>query len=515
MHKPFVVPEGVVFLVEDDGVTIENQGDVVLHTDFGGRLLKRIVSHHGNVELHGNVRAGTLHAGGSVHCAGAARADTVHAGRDIEVAGDAEFGSVQGGGGVHVAGSAQLGRAAAAGSLAVDGALKSGTIECGGLVVGGDAALGSVSATGAITLLGAATATTLRANEINLRGPSVTARGVQGAQRVSIGGAKLSVDAILAPEVQVDAKTSGRVTVIESNNELGPNAVKGCFRLADYAEMVGDVNAFLADRGLVALGAAMVLPAASEVAASVDAASPAGAERAPEVDHDHASGEATSSNDDGAPAEEPHAPVHEAEPATDADAEPAAAAAGEAHAEAETEAEAEAEAEAEPTAEVEAAAGPEAQVESTADVVEVVDDEPSGTAQVPAAAVAAAAASATAEEMANDPASEPAVVVIPPSLPQAVSMHDEDPLAGAVEHPMHAQLAETVQKIVDCYANQELPPAVEKLRDLVAARNYTQVRAEITNIWSELLKFHQKKGMRIAHQVTSTFNSVNSMVKKM
>ncbi|MBM4367975.1 MAG: hypothetical protein FJ102_17310, partial [Deltaproteobacteria bacterium] len=211
------------------------------------------------------------------------------------------------------------------------------------------------------------------------------------------------------------------------------------------------------------------------------------------VDHDRASGAAASSNDDGAPAEEAEAPVHAAEPATDVDAEPSAAVAGEVHAEPEA----------------------EAQPESTADVVEVVDDDPSGTAHVSAEVVAAAVASATAEEMANDPASEPAVVVMPPSLPQAVSMHDEDPLAGAVEHPMHAQLAETVQKIVDCYANQELPPAVEKLRDLVAGRNYTQVRAEITNIWSELLKFHQKKGMRIAHQVTSTFNSVNSMVKKM
>ncbi|MBM4392158.1 MAG: hypothetical protein FJ090_13635 [Deltaproteobacteria bacterium] len=465
MHKPFVVPEGVVFLVEDDGVTIENQGDVVLHTDFGGRLLKRIVSHHGNVELHGRVRAGTLQAGGSLRCGGTASAESVHADRDIEVAGDAVFGSVHGGGSVHVAGSAQLGRATAAGSIAIDGALKSGALECGGLVVGGDAALGSVSAANGITLLGSTTAVTLRGNEIDLRGPSVTARGVQGARRVSIGGAKLSVDAILAPEVHLDGKTSGRVTVIESNNELGPNAVKGCFRLTDYAEMVGDTSVFLADRGLVALGAAMALPAEAA------------------VDHDHASGAAVSTNDAGAPAEEPPAPAAHAEPADDADAEPAAAAAGEAHAEPE------------PTAEPEAAA----QVESTPDVVEVVEDEPGG----------------TAEAMANDPASGPAVVVVAPPSPKAVSMQDADPLAGAAEHPMHAQLAETVQKIVDCYANQELPLAVEKLRDLVAGRKYTEVRAEITNIWSELLKFHQKKGMRIAHQVTNTFNSVNSMVKKM
>ena len=80
---------------------------------------------------------------------------------------------------------------------------------------------------------------------------------------------------------------------------------------------------------------------------------------------------------------------------------------------------------------------------------------------------------------------------------------------------MHDQLAHTVQRIVDCYAEAELPPAVERLRALVESRSYAEVRAEITNIWSELLKYHQKKGIRIHHQVTTTFNAVNSLVKKM
>ena len=83
------------------------------------------------------------------------------------------------------------------------------------------------------------------------------------------------------------------------------------------------------------------------------------------------------------------------------------------------------------------------------------------------------------------------------------------------EHPLHPQLMDAVSKILECYGGAEVPPAVIHLRTLIDTHEYDQVRAEITTIWSDLLKFHQKKGMRIQHQVTTTFNTINSLVKKM
>ena len=83
------------------------------------------------------------------------------------------------------------------------------------------------------------------------------------------------------------------------------------------------------------------------------------------------------------------------------------------------------------------------------------------------------------------------------------------------EHPLHGQLMEAVTKILECYGGAEVPPAVNHLRGLIEQHHYEQVRGEITTIWSDLLKFHQKKGMRIQHQVTTTFNTINSLVKKM
>ena len=91
-----------------------------------------------------------------------------------------------------------------------------------------------------------------------------------------------------------------------------------------------------------------------------------------------------------------------------------------------------------------------------------------------------------------------------------------DPMPEASpEHPQHKQLMEAVQKVVDAYVDAEVPPAVEKLKTLVETHAYDRVRGEITQIWSELLKFHQKKGVRLPHQVTPTFNTINSIVKKM
>ena len=37
---------------------------------------------------------------------------------------------------------------------------------------------------------------------------------------------------------------------------------------------------------------------------------------------------------------------------------------------------------------------------------------------------------------------------------------------------------------------------------------------DITNIWHQLLKFHQKRGLRIQPQVTTTFNTINTLVRK-
>lgn len=365
--QPFVVPEGVVFQIDEDGVVIENRGDVVLHTSFG-RTLKRVVSSEGSIHIHAPVHAGLLHAAGSLSVHGDVEAAELRAGGDVTIAGSFAGGNVDAGGGISV----------------------EGTVAAG----------------------------TIRGDVVSLPGASIQARGIQGRTSVELGGGKAQVDAVVAPTVTIPPRTIGRITIVESQNDIGALAIKGAFRLTDYAEMFGDPGPYLAERGLSALG--------------------------------------------DAPAPRPAPPSVPSPP---------------------------------PPARVEAAR--------------------------PAPAV---------ETKAEPPAPEPpvAIVVPPPTMREVIELPnpsppaDEEPDVVEVQetplppaHPMHGQLVEAVAKIVEAYSGSELPPAVERLRSMAEGREYDRIRGEITNIWSELLKFHQKKGLRIQHQVTTMFNAVNALVKKM
>jgi hypothetical protein len=411
--QPFVVPAGVNFQITDAGVVIENEGDIVLHTNFG-RSLTRIVSTAGSILIHAPVDGGTIQAAGDVTIQGDTRADSVQAGGSVTVAGNAHVTTLAAGGNIAVLGAVEGTRVDAGGDVGITGAYTGGTMR----------------AAGTVDIGGAVKADTLHADTLRLAGSSIAARGIQGASAVHIGAAKLQVDAILAPAVHLDPATSGRSTIIESQNELGPNAIKGGFRLVDYAEMFGDPGSFLTDRGLSPLGSAV---AAAPVLAAPVRVAPAPASAPVYV--------------------EPEAAPVAAEPVA---AEPAAPAV-------------------EPTGLADTFSAPEVEIEDTEAEAAIAD--------LPAVEI--------------DEADEPDASALPP------------------EHPLHQQLVEAVTRISESYADAELPPAVNHLMSLIETRSYDQVRAEITSIWSDLLKYHQKKGLRIQHQVTTTFNTINSLVKKM
>jgi hypothetical protein len=419
--QPFVVPAGVNFQITDAGVVIENEGDIVLHTNFGRSLL-RIVSTAGSISIHAPVTGGLIHAAGDVSVHGDTQADEVKAGGSVNVAGSTQVEALSAGGDIVITGDAQGARLLAGGDIGVTGA----------------ATVGSVRAGGRVDIGGAVKADTLHADVLRFAGGTLTARGIQGRSAVHIGAAKLQVDAILAPEVHLDPQTSGRSTVIESQNDLGPNAIKGGFRLADYAEMFGDPAPFLAERGLSPLGAA---PPAAPVQVEAPVRSPGSASVPAAV---------TSS----APA-----PIPLEAAATVVDLEPTASSVEEI------------------PIEIEAA--------------DTIDD------------------TVETHEAEEDPATSQ-------GGPTPIELQVEAAAPGIPpEHPLHKQLIEAVTRISESYADAELPPAVNHLMSLIETRSYDQVRAEITAIWSDLLKYHQKKGLRIQHQVTTTFNTINSLVKKM
>lgn len=115
-------------------------------------------------------------------------------------------------------------------------------------------ATGTLVAGGTLTISGDIDADHLHAREVVLGRQSIRCRAISASQRITIGAAELHVDCIIAPEIHLDPKASGRVTVIESHNERDATKIKGGFSLIDFDDMFGNASEFLAERGLEPLG---------------------------------------------------------------------------------------------------------------------------------------------------------------------------------------------------------------------------------------------------------------------
>lgn len=126
-----------------------------------------------------------------------------------------------------------------------------GTIRAGGdLTVKLPRVTGDLSAGGTLRIQGPVDAGTLHGREVVLGRQTVRCRAISADRSITIGAAHLTVDVIIAPEILLDPKADGRVTVIESANERGPTKIKGGFSLVDFEEAFGNSVQYLAERGV-------------------------------------------------------------------------------------------------------------------------------------------------------------------------------------------------------------------------------------------------------------------------
>jgi hypothetical protein len=348
--EAFVLPAGIQLLIDAHGLSIEHAGDVVLNTDLG-RTLTRISSTTGNVTLNIDCTAGEI--------------------------------------------------LAPKGSVVANGKLTARRVAAGNMVLKGHTTVEDLESPGSIDIDGKQLdATNVRGGDVAIAAKVVKAKVVHGTSSVTVGPIKITADILMAPEVQVDPKCTGKVTVIEARNDVGANGIKGGLSLEDLEDAFGNSAQFLSERGLVPL-TGKAAPARVEETEDDEA----------EVEVDH--------GDNG-----------------------------------------------------------------VTDPADVGDD-----------AMVEDGASDGQDELDLD---EPA----PPPAP------------AGVDPAIHQEIVDTVARIEACYADSELPPAVMRLQGLVADRDYQAIRTSITEIWNELIKFHQQRGMRIQPQVTTTFNTINSIVRR-
>ena len=472
-----VIPAGVRFEIQDTGVAIEYAGDILLQGDHE-KPVAHVVSTEGNVEIQGQMEIGAI---------------TSHTGS------------------VAISGEVKVDRISAKESVQLSGKVQANHIEANRIeVMDGELTASQVAGREALDLRGNIVANHLGAPTVSINDGQVQAKAIEASTSVALGAAELFVDIVMAPEVTVDPHTRGRVAVIESQNDLGPNGLRGAFRLEEFAEFTGqNSDDFLAERGVNGLGSVPATPPAvapTPASAPVVEAAPAPAP-APAPVVESAPAPAPAPVVEAAPAPAPvveAAPEPEPAPAPVVEAAPATAPSA-----------------ADLTAHFgggEIVQDKAAAPEPTPEPVRVAVQEeaaPTPTEPPPTEAVEDSINVVSVEFDEPDVADDPPEESAPEPEENKAAASAQDPGEIAYVSPIHRELCESAQRIVDAYGESEIPPAVIELREMIIAAHFEQVRGEITNIWNNLLKHHQRTGTRLQHQVTTTFNTINTLVRKL
>ena len=119
---------------------------------------------------------------------------------------------------------------------------------------------------GMVIVAGAVRAKSIKGMKIQLLEGTLAARSLNAEQTIELKGGVIEADLLISPTVLVSPQVRGRATVIESQNEIGPHALKGGFRMTEFMEMVPSAQKVIQSEAghFPALGAARQ-PASSSV----------------------------------------------------------------------------------------------------------------------------------------------------------------------------------------------------------------------------------------------------------
>ena len=122
------------------------------------------------------------------------------------------------------------------------------------------------------------------------------------------------------------------------------------------------------------------------------------------------------------------------------------------------------------------------------------------------------------EDVSRDLGGEPPPGADLPSMEMLASeAEDETGVPGMSDDEVDALIAQVsgaLDKIEESYTSGDTPPPVVFLRSLIDEQRMVYLKSQINSIWSDLLKYHQKKGLYISNAVTHQFQQIQMAMRK-
>jgi hypothetical protein len=142
------------------------------------------------------------------------------------------------------------------GNIVVQGALTAVEVAApaGSVSLAGELNVERISAAADLDIEGRIQSTLVKGGMVRLRTEEAEVKAMQGMVSVELGGGSYAAEIVIAPQVSIDHQAGGRINVLECANDPGTNDLKGKFRLVEYGEFTGvDPAQFLADRDVLPL----------------------------------------------------------------------------------------------------------------------------------------------------------------------------------------------------------------------------------------------------------------------
>jgi hypothetical protein len=486
----FVIPEGLKFEYTNDGIVISHKDDIVLRGELGSTI-QRITSLEGDVYIElplttqeisapngtiyvrkplnvskvegkniiGNANISvseilTTHAdfhleasfqSPKIHCKGNC---TITGNTTIDncaIEGNAIFKGTYNGKHLHVDGNLSIDGQTICQNIHALGT----SLQCKSLIEANEI----IGDRANIIIDGDSTIKLLRSNKAVINGSNNNIKAMQINTHIDIAKCIIFSDILMCNSIKIHPKSTGKIMVLESQEQMGPHSVKGCLQLSDLEGLIPNIEDFLTQRGLHKQAP---LPEDSGSKGSITI---------PEVEPEQ---NIIDDEDDEQPEEQSPSPavinVHSAISENNSEPQPEEESSSEESSEDENES--------------------SSNSEKAVIVIEEDDSD---------------------EEIGIDGKIDEEEM-----LSELTEYTEEEVLVPEdAEVPLHAEIKMEIMNVVNEY--QDTPPsAVSELLSLMEKGDFFVLREEIKKIWTKLLKYHQRQNTRLPPKVIDSFNQLNA-----